>query len=180
MIIHCKIGSRELFIEKPERITFLCGFPENFGVVIKGALYRGALPLTKHLDALKGLYVKEVVSLYSLSSESQQTAELASSLKAGGFQHKLYNTDLGESVFLEASRHIVERFREMVIYLHCSGGSNRTGQIVILVKLFLGQNNMIELITEAIRYGFNWQNTGYCDLLGSLIERFECEVTNRV
>lgn len=173
MIIHCKIGSREFFLEKPERIPFLYGFPENFGVVIEGSLYRGALPLTEHIDALKRLYVNEVVSLYSLGSEFQQIAELASALKAGGLQHKLYNTDLGEPVFLEAAQYLVKRAREMVIYLHCAGGSNRTGQIVILIKLLLGQNNMVELLTEAIKYGFGWQNTGYCDLLGSLIKRLE-------
>lgn len=173
MIIHCKIGSRGFFLEKPERIPFLHGFPENFGVVIEGSLYRGALPLTEHIDVLKRLYVNEVVSLYSLDSESQQIAELASALKAEGLQHKLYNTDLGEPVFLEAARYIAERAGKMVIYLHCAGGSNRTGQVVILVRILLGQNDIIELLTEAIRYGFGWQNTGYCDLLGSLIERLE-------
>ena len=173
MIIHCKIGSREFFLEKPERIPFLYGFPENFGVVIEGSIYRGALPLTEHIDVLRRLYIKEVVSLYSLDSESQQIAKLASTLKAGGLQHKLYNTDLGEPVFLEAARYIIERVGKIVIYLHCAGGSNRTGQIVILIKLLLGQNNMVELLTEAIRYGFGWQNTGYCDLLGSLIKRLE-------
>ncbi|MEK7172395.1 MAG: hypothetical protein AAB740_00240 [Patescibacteria group bacterium] len=173
MIINCKIGSKEFFIEKPERVPSMPGFPENFGVVIEGALYRGASPLAEHLDALKGLLIKEIISLYSLSSESQQIAELISSLQTGEFQHKLYNTDLGESVFLEAARYVVKRAKETAIYLHCAGGSNRTGQVVILVKLFLGRNNMVELLTEAIKYGFGWQNTGYCDFLESLIEKLE-------
>lgn len=88
MIINCKIGLREFFIEKPERVPSIFGFPENFGVVIENVLYRGTLPLGEHLDALKKLCVNEVISLYSFSSESQQIDKLVSFLKAQGFQHK--------------------------------------------------------------------------------------------
>jgi len=170
MVINCRIGLREFFVEKPERAPFLYGFPENFGVAISGFLYRGSLPMSEHSDVLKRLHIREVISLYSLSSEYKQTIEVASFLKANGFQHKLYNTDLGERIFLEAIQYIVQRVGKDSIYLHCTGGSNRTGQVVVMVKLLLGQNNFADLLVEAISYGFNWQNASYCNFLGRLIE----------
>jgi len=37
---------------------------------------------------------------------------------------------------------------------------------------------MVKLLTEAIKYGFGWQNTEYCDFLESLIKKLEnCEGT---
>lgn len=169
-MVDFKIGNRMITVRKPERGSLVCRpFPNNFGIVIADKLYRGAFPNQKNLAALKKIGVEKIITVYS-DCELSEVQRLTAIVSKQGMKHSMFEIT-GLDSFKQVARRIVSS--KQAVYIHCKSGSNRTGKVIALVRIYLGQANIENLLIEALCYGFDYHKKYRGDLERLLTEAWE-------
>lgn len=131
--------------------------PSNFGEVVEGKLYRGALPSTElQLSALMQKGIKTIISLLepnANSTEKQMVEKMGMrfvDLNLPQQQSIPYFKKLPEA--LEKMKSLLE---EGPVFVHCEHGRARTGNLIAAYqKVVLGMDNS-NIINQGKKYGSN-------------------------
>lgn len=156
---------------KPEKIGDL---PENFGEVIPNLIYRGSWP--SDVTPLVEKKISKVITLYSSNdkSEVKNLITLRQQISKTNIEHYIFDMVNNETYWQAAE--LVSNTNKKT-YIHCQGGSIRTGVVSFLTQLlymkkmnqFCDKREFVKLINKTIEYGYNYNNDGYKLLFENII-----------
>lgn len=131
----------------------IAGLP-NFAK-ISDTLYRGAQPTAEGFKELKKMGVKTIINLHAFASDRDL-------IKGLGFQylHISFKTWHAEDEDVVKFLKAVTDPANGVVFVHCEHGSDRTGMMVAIYRMFVQGWSFEKAIAELPRFGFHetWQN----------------------
>jgi hypothetical protein len=148
---------------------------ENFGVIIPNLIYRGSWPSDINPLVEKG--ISRIVTLYSSNDESEikDIFILKQKTKEFNIEHCFFDMVNNQS-YWQAAKTALNTNQKT--YVHCRGGSIRTGVVSFLIDLidknekkqFCDEKKFEKLINKTGEYGYNYNNNKYRLLFEDIIK----------
>lgn len=159
--------------DKPKKIS---GLPENFDEIIPNFIYRGSWPSNLN-ELIKKKEISRIVTMYSSDDESEvkDLVKLKKQIKKNHIEHHIFDMK-DNKAYWQAAEKALDTDKKT--YIHCRGGSIRTGIVSLLTELlYRKQNNqtidedtVIKLINDMASHGYNYNKDEYLTLFKEILK----------
>ena len=159
--------------DKPEKID---GLPENFDEIIPDFIYRGSWPSNLN-QLIEKREILRIVTLYSSNDESEvkDLVKLKKQISKTNIEHHIFNMK-DNKTYWQAAETALDTDKKT--YIHCRGGSIRTGIVSILIELLYRKKNnqissketFVNLIYNTAGHGYNYNKEEYLTLFKEIIK----------
>ena len=135
--------------------------PNNFGEVVAGKLFRGAMPTINELNTLKQKGITAIVSLLDPNEGKDIARIVEKEIEAAkNLGIKVVSMKLPPplpSYYIKEMPKLVETVNQLMkdgpVYVHCELGRSRTGQLIAAYQHFSLGMQAQEIITQGQGYG---------------------------